>query len=563
VPHIAAAVGLLQADKRRTVAMLKVHGANGFFVNFIYAVAVAAAIALCGAGSYSIDTALAQRLMPRIILACAIGCALLFAPFATRGASADAPATSPLLPGPQTAVTHHTERIGNRTLAYTATAGTIELTNNKDEATADVFFVAYTAGGLGPTTQRPITFAFNGGPGGSSALIHLGAFGPRTVVTTNGAITPPPPYAIVDNAQSLLDTSDLVFIDAVGTGFSRIVGHGTPKDFYGVEADGRAFEQFVRRYITANNRWNSPKYLAGESYGTLRCAVLANMLQKDGISLSGITLLSTVLNYATLVSAPGNDLPYWLYLPSEAAVAAYQHTLPHPPSDLPAFLQTVRAFAQGPYLTALAKGANLTRDERDAIAQTLHADTGLPVDYLVRSGLRVEPERFEKQLLGSSEETIGRFDARFRNFDLDPLTDSAESDPSSDAVFGAFTAAFNSYVRGELHYQTEAPYVFLSSDVNRQWQWSRGENGSLNAVNASNDLRDALTVNPYLRVFSANGIYDLATPFFATEYALTHLGLNPALQGHITFGYYSSGHMIYLNATARAALKADLVKFYR
>jgi carboxypeptidase C (cathepsin A) len=469
--------------------------------------------------------------MTRIVQACAIVFALLFAPLAARGES-DPTAASPLpVPKPQTVVTHHTARIGNRTLAYTATAGTIQLTNAKDEPTANVFYVAYTAGGAGPTVQRPITFAYNGGPGGSSALIHLGAFGPRTVVTTNAATTPPPPYAIVDNAQSLLDTSDLVFIDAVGTGFSRIVGHGTPKDFYSVDADGHAFEQFVRRYITANNRWNSPKYLAGESYGTMRCAVLAKMLQESGISLSGITLLSTVLNFATLEGAPGNDLPYWLYLPSEAAVAAYHHTLPHAPADLPGFLQTVRTFAQGPYLSALAKGANLTPDERDAVAQTLHADTGLPLDYLVRSRLRVDPARFEQQLLGSSEETIGRFDARFRNFDLDPLADSSTTDPSSDAVFGAFTAAFNSYVRSELHYQTDAPY--------------------------------ALTANPYLRVFSANGIYDLATPFFATEYSLTHLGLNPALQGHITFGYYPSGHMIYLNPAAHAALKADLLKFYR
>jgi carboxypeptidase C (cathepsin A) len=503
--------------------------------------------------------------MPRIVRAIAIACTLVLAPAAAQSAPPDPNASgSPLaVPKPQTFVTHHKARIGNRTMAYTATAGTILLTDTKDEPTASVFYVAYTAEGMGPTSRRPVTFAYNGGPGGSSALIHMGAFGPRTVVTTNGATTPPPPYDIVDNSDSLLDTSDLVFIDAVGTGFSRIVGHGTPKDFYGVDADGHAFEQFIRRYITVNNRWNSPKYLAGESYGTTRCAVLANMLQRNGISLSGVILLSTVLDFATLEARPGNDLPYWLYLPSEAAVAAYHHKLPHAPGDLPAFLQTVRAFAQGPYLSALAKGANLTPGERDAIAQTLHAEIGLPVDYLVRSRLRVDPERFEKQLLGASDETIGRFDARFRNFDLDPIADSADTDPASEAVFGAFTGAFNAYVRSELHYQTDAPYVFLGAEVNRQWQWNRGEFGSTSAVNVSNDLRDALTANPYLRVFSANGIYDLATPFFATEYSLAHLGLNPALQPHITFAYYSSGHMIYLNAAAHAAFKADLLKFYR
>jgi carboxypeptidase C (cathepsin A) len=226
-------------------------------------------------------------------------------------------------------------------------------------------------------------------------------------------------------------------------------------------------------------------------------------------------------------------------------------------------LQTVRSFALGPFMNALAKGANLTPSERDAVSQQVHADTGLPLDYVRRSRLRIDPQRFEKQLLSGSEETVGRYDARFRSFDLDPVADSAETDPTADAVFGAFTAAFNRYVRSELHYQTDAAYVFISSEVNRQWQWHRGDYGGTTAVNVSTDLRDVVTANPYLRVFSANGIYDLATPFFATEYSLSHLGLNPALQSHITFGYYPAGHMIYLNPAAHAALKADLVKFYR
>jgi carboxypeptidase C (cathepsin A) len=465
----------------------------------------------------------------------------------------------------QTVVTHHSARIGGRTIPYTATAGTIVLNDAKDQPAASVFYVAYTAEGAGPSARRPLTFAYNGGPGGSSALIQLGAFGPRTVVTADAATTPPAPYDIVDNTDSLLDVSDLVFVDAVGTGFSRVLGNGSPKDFYGVEQDGRAFEQFIRRYITRNDRWNSPKYLAGESYGTTRSAVLAKMLQTDGISLNGITLMSTVLDYATLVARPGNDLPYWLFLPSEAAVAAYHHKLPNAPADLPAFLQSVRAFAQGPYLSALAKGAALAPTQRDAVAQELHADTGLPLDYLLRSGLRVDPNRFDKQLLNASGETIGRFDGRFHNFDLDPISDGADSDPSSDAVFGAFTAAFNRYIRAELKYGSDAPYQFLSSEVNRQWQWQwhRSENGGVTAVNVASDLRDALTANPYLRVFSANGLYDLATPFFATEYSLAHLGLSPDLQPHITFGYYPAGHMIYLNPVAHAALKVDLARFYR
>jgi carboxypeptidase C (cathepsin A) len=491
----------------------------------------------------------------------ALASALFTVLTAARGAAAEAPAGR--APGAQTVVTHHSARIGGRTIPYTATAGTIILNDAKDQPAASVFYVAYTAEGAGPSARRPLTFAYNGGPGGSSALIQLGAFGPRTVVTADAATTPPAPYDIVDNTDSLLDVSDLVFVDAVGTGYSRVLANGSPKDFYGVEQDGRAFEQFIRRYITRNDRWNSPKYLAGESYGTTRSAVLAKMLQTDGISLNGITLLSTVLDYATLVARPGNDLPYWLFLPSEAAVAAYHHKLPKPPVDLPAYLQTVRAFAQGPYLSALAKGAALAPAQRDAVAQELRADTGLPLDYLLRSGLRVDPNRFEKQLLSASGETIGRFDGRFHNFDLDPISDGADSDPSADAVFGAFTAAFNRYIRAELKYDSDAPYQFLSSDVNRQWQWHRSENGGVTAVNVASDLRDALTANPYLRVFSANGLYDLATPFFATEYSLAHLGLSPALQPHITFGYYPAGHMIYLNPVAHAALKADLARFYR
>ena len=500
----------------------------------------------------------ATHSLVRGIAAAAAGALLLSA---TRADAAEsAPAAAPARS--ETAITHPTARIGTRAISYTATAGTITLTDAKDQPTANMFYVAYTAEGLGPTARRPLTFSYNGGPGGSSALVHMGAFGPRTVVTTNAAPTPPAPYTIVDNADSLLDTSDLVFVDAVGTGFSRITGKGEAKDFYGVVQDGRAFTQFIRRYISANGRWNSPKYLAGESYGTTRSAVLASMLQDEGIALSGVTLMSTVLDFSTLIPQPGNDLPYWTYLPSEAAVAAYHHKIA-PSPDLPAFLQTVRAYAQGPYLSALAKGAALPPAERDAVAAQLHADTGLPVDYLERSNLRVTPERFEKQLLTASDETIGRYDARFRNADLDPIGDHADTDPSSDAVFGAFTAAFNTYIRDELHYRSDADYEFLSRDVNRQWQWHTEERGSPSAVNVSADLAKAMTENPYLRVFSANGLYDLATPFFATEYTLGHLGLAPALQSHITYGYYPAGHMIYLNPVAHAALKSDLVRFYR
>jgi carboxypeptidase C (cathepsin A) len=492
----------------------------------------------------------------------AIACLSAFLVLAPSATLADSPTDPIPVPNVPAAVTHHTALIGGREIRYTATAGTIVLTDAKDQPAASVFYVAYTADGLGSKSQRPITFAYNGGPGGSSALIHIGAFGPRTVVTTNAAPTHPAPYRIVDNENSLLGASDLVFVDAVGTGFSRVVGHATGKDFYGVDEDGKAFAQFIRRYITTNGRWNSPKYLAGESYGTTRSCVLAKMLQKDGIVLTGVTLISSVLDFATLDAQPGDDEPYWLFLPTEAAVAAYHRKIAEP-ADVPAFLATVRAFARGPYAHALSAGAALPVAERDEVARQLHDYMGLPVDYLVRSNLRVPPERFEKQLLGDADRTIGRYDGRFSNFDLDPIADSAETDPSSDAVFGAFTAAFNAYVRDELDYKTDAKYEFLSGAVNGGWNWKRASGDDVNAVNVSNDLQAAMTANPYLRVFSANGIYDLATPFFATEYSLAHLGLPPELQTHITFGYYPAGHMIYVNPVAHAALVHDLEAFYR
>jgi carboxypeptidase C (cathepsin A) len=496
----------------------------------------------------------------KIVLLC---CSVLALSVAPASAAPDASATAAPLPVVPAAVTHHTARIGGREIAYTATAGTIVLTNAKNEPAASVFYVAYVADGLGPAGRRPVTFAYNGGPGGSSALVHLGAFGPRMVVTTNAAATHPPPYDIVDNEDSLLDVSDLVFVDAVGTGFSRVTGQGTGKDFYGVDEDGKAFAQFIRRYITANGRWNSPKYLAGESYGTTRSCVLAKMLQDDGISLSGIVLMSSVLDFATLIPQPGDDLPYWLYLPTEAAVAAYHQKAAVPGGDLERFLRDARAFAQGPYEQALAKGASLGTAERDAVAARLHDMMGLPVAYLVKSDLRVRPGRFEKELLGDDARTVGRYDGRFTNADIDPVADAAETDPSSDAVFGAFTASFNRYIREELHYRTDLKYEFLSYEVNGAWDWRRGDRERPTALDVAPDLRDAMTADPYLRVFSANGIYDLATPFYATEYSLAHLGLAPALQSHIAFGFYPSGHMVYLNPQAHAELKRDLAAFYR
>ena len=476
-----------------------------------------------------------------------------------------APSPSPIAtPKEEAVVTHHTMKLDGRELAYTATAGTLLLYDDKHQPAASVFYVAYTADGLGPSAARPVTFLDNGGPGGSSALVHIGAFGPRIVQTTNAAATPPAPYTMVDNEDTILDKTDLVFIDAVGTGYSRIIGKGAPKDFYGVAADGKAFAQFIRRYISVNDRWNSPKYIGGESYATTRSAVVAKLLQDDGIELNGIILTGTVLDFATIAgSSQGNDLPFCMFLPTEAAVAAYYHKLPHQPADLKAFLQSVREFATGPYMAALAKGSALSASERDAIAQQMHADIGLPVDYLVRSNLRVQPQRFQKELLGDETRTVGRYDARFSEYDLDPMSSSARTDPASNAIFGAFTAALNQYARDELNYHSNDNYVFLSGDVNGQWDWKAGTAWGAAATNVEPDLREAMTRNPYLRVFVAAGLYDMATPFFGAEYAMRHLGIDPKLEANITFDYYPAGHMVYLDPAAHAQLRRDLDAFYR
>ncbi len=493
--------------------------------------------------------------------AAVLACVALAATVAgdVRVARADDP---PLpIPKERTVVTDHAATIGGALVHYKAIAGTILLRDAHDEPTASVFYHAYVATGLGPTARRPITFSYNGGPGGSSALVDVGAFGPRMVVTSNAEQSMPPPYQMIDNADSILDKTDLVFIDAVGTGFSRLAGKGTAKEYYGVDEDGNAFAEFIRRYITTNARWNSPKYLLGESYGTTRSAVLAKKLEDRGIAVSGVTLMSTVLDFASLEGRNADDEPFWTFLPTYAATAAFYRKLPTVPGDLTSFLADVRAFASGPYLHALALGDALPDSERSAIAAQLHAYTGLPLEYILRSNLRIAPERFEKVLLGGDVETVGRYDSRFHAFDIDPIGADADTDPSSDAVFGAFTAAFNAYVRSDLGYKTDDEYKFLSYDVNRAWDWTRGRS-SPTATDVTPDLADAMSKDRYLRVLSVNGLYDLATPFFATETALRHLGIAKPLQSNISFRYYPSGHMIYLNPVAHAALKRDLDAFY-
>ncbi len=498
---------------------------------------------------------IARALLVSVIVSVVLPTQVVEAAFSPQSASSAVPSTA--------TVTPHVAVIGGDPVKYTATAGTIEVTGLGGQSRANVFYIAYTVDRRGEDGPRPLTFAYNGGPGGSSALVHMAAFGPRTIRLADAADPPPSPRTIIDNPDSLLDISDLVFIDPVGSGFSRLLPSAKADDFYGVTQDAHVTAQFIRRYIAQNDRWSSDKYLAGESYGTLRSAVTAKLLQQDGITLAGIVLMSTILDNTTLFPQAGNDEPYWLFLPSEAAVAAYHHRIVQPP-DLDSFLREVRGFASGPYLAALAQGSALPQAQRESIAALLHRYTGLPIDQILRASLRVTPDGFARTLLADQGQVVARADGRFHAPLAQPAGEAAPtSDPAYDAIIPAFTAALNTYLRDELGYVTTERYVVLDPGIADAWQWAPTDRGSPTALSVGYDLRDVMLSNPDLRVFSVNGLFDLTSPFLASEYTLSHLGLPPERQSNIAYGYYPSGHMTYINEAARAQLKRDLTSFYR
>jgi carboxypeptidase C (cathepsin A) len=395
----------------------------------------------------------------------------------------------------------------------------------------------------------------------------MGSFGPVRVVTADGRITGPPPYRLVDNRYSLLDTTDLVFIDMPGSGFGRIIGAGTRKDLWGVDQDASAFAQFIQRYLSAFGRWNSPRFLFGESYGTMRSCVLATDLQARGVSLNGIVLLSSYLNrnidYNDGAPVGGGDWAYVLYLPTEAATAWYHHAIPQH-IGLEALLSQVESFALTEYLDALAQGAQLAPSRFDDVVAKLHDYTGLSDDYIRRSNLRIPYDRFQNELLRGRGVTVGRIDSRFETYVLDRPEISPDWDALDAAVDSAFVSESNHYLRQVLRYKTPLLY---RSDIygliyadGETWDFKHGEDAQ--TLNVTPDLAQAMTYNPRLQVFSANGYFDFATPFFTTEYALNHLYLAPALQRNITFGFYESGHMVYLHVPALARFHADLERWY-
>lgn len=458
--------------------------------------------------------------------------------------------------------TQHSLALNGTKLSYTATAGTLLLKEENGKVKASIFFVAYTCAGENNSARRPLTFAFNGGPGSSAVWLHLGAFGPRRVPLGANGEAPAPPYRLVDNPQTLLEVTDLVFIDPVSTGYSRAAPGQDPKQFHGVQEDVQAVGDFIYQYVTRFGRWGAPLFLAGESYGTTRAARLASYLQeRHGLYLNGVILISMVLNFQTLAFDEGNDLPYPLFLPGYTATAWYHRRLPADLQTLPLrkVLEEAERFAQGDYVLALMKGDRLSPEEQKATAAQLARYTGLSEDFVLRNHLRLTLPRFAAELLRAQRRSIGRFDSRYLGIESDPAADHPDYDPSYTAVHGVFTACLNQYLKQELNYSSELPYEILTSKV-QPWSYKEATNRYLNVSGA---LRQALTHNPALRVFVACGYYDLATPYLAAHYTLEHLKLDPSLRSHITVKHYEAGHMMYVHQEAHRQLKQDLAAFYQ
>jgi len=465
--------------------------------------------------------------------------------------------------------THHTITLNGRELAYTATAGRIILKaedeKEGEKPKAAIFFVAYTADRPEGTTEgeqaaaRPITFSFNGGPGSSSVWLHLGLLGPRRVVLEEDGRPLPPPYRLIDNAFTLLDKTDLVFIDPVTTGFSRAVPGEKDKQFHGFKPDIETVGDFIRLYVSRYHRWGSPRYLIGESYGTTRAAGLAGYLQeRHGLYLNGIMLISVVLNFMTVDFDPGNDLPYVLFLPTYTATAHYHNRLePILQADLRQTLAEVEAFALGEYATALMQGDALPDEAATALAARLARYTGLSQMYVEATNLRINIHRFVKELLRDERRTAGRLDSRFTGIDRDAAGEGHEYDPSYAIIQGAYTGLLNDYVRRELGFESDLPYEILTERVH-PWNFEQHQNSY---VNVGETLRKAMSMNPHLRVFVANGYYDLATPYLATQYTLNHLQLDRSRRDNVTMRYYEAGHMMYIHDPSLAQLKADLDTF--
>ena len=456
-------------------------------------------------------------------------------------------------------VTRHEMKAGGTLLKYTVTTGFMPLANEEGKTEARIFFMAYALDRPAGAPPRPLMFSFNGGPGSASVWLHLGALGPKRVKMLDDGGLPAPPYELVDNDQNWLAFTDLVFIDPVGTGYSRAVKPTDGKKYWGVTGDVQSIGEFIRLYLTRYERWASPLFLVGESYGTTRAAGLSGYLVDKGIALNGVVLVSSILNFQTARFTKANDLPFTLFLPTYAATAWYHKQLP---ADLQAkplreFLSEVERFAATEYPDLLAKGDALTSAERQQLAERLSRYTGLDPKYLDNTDLRIEIQRFCKELLRDEKRTVGRLDSRFKGMDLLAATDRPDFDPSMAAIRPPYTAMFNDYVRRELGFKSDLTYHILGGGIG-PWNWGSAGDGF---ADTSEALRSAFAKNPHMKLFVASGYYDLATPYFATEYTLRHLGLDPSLKPSISTAYYEAGHMMYIHTGELARLRKDVGAF--
>ncbi|WP_250632948.1 S10 family peptidase [Rhodoflexus caldus] len=484
---------------------------------------------------------------------------LAFCCFGAMSATAQDKAKAAPAPDMPLSVTQHQITLNGQVLRYKVTTGYLTLREEDGKARANIFFVAYTKDGVTDTRTRPVTFTFNGGPGSSSVWLHMGTAGPKRILMSDKGEALAPPYQIVDNPHTWLDDTDLVFIDPVMTGYSRPAEGVDKKEFLGYNEDITAVGDFIRLWTTRFQRWHSPKYLAGESYGTTRAAGLSGYLQdRHGMYLNGLILISAIMNFQTARFEKGNDLPYALFLPTYAAIAWYHKQLGSEFPDLKTLLPQVENFAMNEYTLALMKGDRLTDAEQKAIAEKLSKFTGLSVEYLLQTNLRINIQRFCKELLRRERKTVGRLDGRITGFDYDYAGETNEFDPSYNAaIYGPYTMAINDYVRRELKYENDLPYEILTGRV-QPWNYNNVQNQYLNV---SETLRQAISKNPYLRVLVANGYYDLATPYFATDYTIHHMFLDPSLRNNIRMTYYESGHMMYIHQPSLVQLDKDISAF--
>ena len=464
-------------------------------------------------------------------------------------------------PEEKISITHHSIKVNGMTLNYTAFAGYLPMKDEAGKLKANIFFTSYIKDEEEDKSQRPITFAFNGGPGAASVFLHLGALGPKRILLKKEKEALPPPYKLVENAYTWLDITDLVFVDPVGTGYSRAASGEDPKQFWGVKEDIQSVGAFIRLYLTKYNRWLSPKFIAGESYGTTRAAELSSYLQnKLGINLNGLILISEALNFQTIVFTPGNDLPYILFLPTYTTTAWYYHKLsPEFESNFQKTVDETEQFALNEYLVALAKGDLLSEPERNGIIEKLTKYTGLSKTFIQKSKLRISRDDFTKELLRQEDLRIGVLDSRITG---KYTPHDFIQDPSVFLVTGLLMATWNDYVKVDLKYENDLPYEILSMKTNKSWNWSSAT-GGLGYVNVLDTLHQAMSENKYLKVLIASGYYDLDTPYFAAKYAANHLGLDPKLRKNLTLTFYEAGHQMYTHLPALKKLKTDVADFFR